>query len=325
MPANIEVELLKYNASEPWFIGGTHTLADNDSKVGHYAKAEGGIFVSQGAMQRAGATWLSCAAHLARRNAAADAGLSLCLLAHGVPLTHHPGMHITGDWHPTMLDHHPPAPFLTIQGHDKLSSLMDQVVEFNPAGFAQRARFTWRLNHTMSLVLNIASGVSVQAWVNGASHTSVDRLSFPANWTSSVTNPPHVPQPTPVGVFQLAAVAQTASGPTPQCGITTTYNAVQEDQGLMPFHRVVVHEPAWTDRWRHSPTSLCVTQWHLTKSSHHGKHSVLILHLDKGPTGCIREGFEGRKHPARTHLRNRKLMASDSRYGEAGHMGEVSL
>jgi hypothetical protein len=327
VPANIEVELLKYNASDPWYIGGTHTLAGSVSRVGQYAKAAGGVFVSRGAMARAGASWLSCAAQLARRSNAADAGLGLCLLAHGVALTRHPGMHITDDWHPTMWDHHPAAPVLTIQGHDKLSSLQQQVLAINPGGFAQRARFMWRVNQTSSLVFNIASGVSVHAWRNTSEGVSVMSLSLPSNWTHASTNPPPVKRAAPSGDYRLAAVAWTAAGSSPQCAVTTTYNAVTADHDLVPFNRVIVHEPAWVDRWRQSPMLLCVTRWHLTKGSQ-ARRSTLILHLDKGPSGCIREGFEGKARPAASPRRphhNRRLMQLESKLDRACHSTHGSL
>lgn len=319
VPANIEVELLRYNASDPWYIGGTHTLAGSVSRVGQYAKGAGGVFVSRGAMARAAATWLPCAAQLARRSNAADAGLGLCLLAHGVSLTRHPGMHIADEWHATLWDHHPPAPLLTIQGPDKLSSLQQQVVAVNPGGFAQRSRFLWRANDTSSLVLNIASGVSVQVWSHGAHNTQVTKLSLPANWTSAVTNPPGVHRPAPAGEFRLAAVAWTAAGAPPTCAVTTTYNPFAVNHTLVPFHKVVVHEPAWADRWRGSPMLLCVTRWHLSQSSTTGR-STLILHLDKGPSGCIREGFEGTARPPAGHRKlqqNRRLRLLETTLAQA--------
>jgi hypothetical protein len=69
-----------------------------------------------------------------------DAALGACVLAAGIPVTYHPGIHFDFR-HPTLLEHHPPAPFLgTHQHHAFLSDGHRWALRVNPAGFAQQAR-----------------------------------------------------------------------------------------------------------------------------------------------------------------------------------------
>jgi hypothetical protein len=291
VPANVEVELLKYNASQPWYIGGHATKRTNDATYGDFALGGCGLFLSRGAVQWMQESYTSCALHTARPRDSGDGTLGRCVLLHGIPLTHHPGMHFADGWHPEMWQHRPAAPFLSI--HDnrfvEWGPGMRQALAMNPYGFSQQARLRVSLpGRKRNLVVHISSGIAVNVWEAGTQGTDLFHLGMPGKWQPYVTNPPHVERSEPLGNFTVTDL----QGPDPEgnCSIVTTYTASRTPAGSDLFSVVEVHEPFWPDRWRHAPTSLCVTAWGITTESS-SSVSKLTVHLGRGPEGCIWEGF----------------------------------
>jgi hypothetical protein len=293
VPANVEVELLKYNASQPWYIGGHATKLDNEAKWGNTALGGAGIFVSRGAVQWMQESYTACALHTALLKEPGDRALGRCVLLHGIPLTHHPGMHFADGWHHQMWQHRPAAPFLAIHDNHNVpwGPHMRQALALNPSGFSQQARLRVPLPGKKRLIVHISSGIAVDVWEEGAKGTDMFHLGLPGKWLPIVTIPPQVERPGPLAHFTVTDI----QGPRPggNCSIVTTYKADKAPPGSSVRVSIVeVHEPFWPDRWHHGPTTLCITAWGIsTNSSSSSSSSVskLTVHLGEGPTGCMWE------------------------------------
>jgi hypothetical protein len=305
VPANVELGLLKYNASEPWYIGGRTTKLENTAKWGDTAHGGAGMFISRGALQWMEASYTACAMHTAQPREPGDRALGRCVLLHDIPVIRHPGMHFADGWHRLMWEHHPAAPFLAIHDNRNVAWTpgMRAALAVNPSGFSQQARLLMSLPGSRDVVVHISSGVAVSVWEEGTPGTDHFRLPLPGRWMPLITNPPQVERPGALAHFTVSGT----QGPQPQgyCSIVTTYSASKQPAGPVAglFSLVEVHEPFWPDRWRHAPIALCATAWNITtttnSSSSSSSVSKLTVHLGRGPDGCLWEGFPSSWDPER--------------------------
>jgi hypothetical protein len=288
----VELELLKYNASQPWYIGGFTTQLAKIAHWGNHAHGGAGIFVSRGAVQWMEDTYAACA-KTSQSWGPGDHALARCVLLHDIPVTRHPGMHILQGWHPSMWEQRPSAPLLAVHNNMPLhwTPVMRKALAVNPSGFTQQARLLVPIPGRKQLVVHISSGVAVSVWEEGTPGTDAFHLNLPSQWDPAATQPPQVERPPALAHFVASDIVQ----PSPQgnCTILTKYKAhVKNPKDLkVQFQSVEVSEPYWPDRWLQGPLMLCTTAWQITTNSSSGAFKLLI-HLGRGPEGCLWEGFD---------------------------------
>jgi hypothetical protein len=321
---NLAPELSKYDPAHPWYIGTPSTVWLKQHAWGNFAVGGAGLILSRGALARMSPTLAGCA--LVWSQVSGDKSLSECVLAHGIPLTHHAGLHQSDCWSLQELIHHPAAPLLSLhKSHPRLSQPVKQALLVNPWAFAQQARCPVTVAEEPH-VLHISSGLAATLWPAKGRHMQQHMLLMPAaradiaNCTprsmkesdelqhlqpgaQHVTLPVAARRPPPLAHFNVSTTSAGCGQASAQVCTTYTLSKVpmpskRHLKGSKPsingslvqdFHTILVQEPLWEDRWRQPPIRLCCSHVNVVTEGTTGKRMEVVLSND--PSQCIWEGF----------------------------------